>query len=139
MSATKLSQFSTGIVVPCYNEAERLQLSEFCGFLNSNDSTFFCFVNDGSNDGTQKILVDFVNKNPERSQVVNLHYNQGKAEAVRQGITTLLQTSKFQFDVAVVLLSVQLKSAVVVVIFATAKPLGSAHKTSLISKVYAVD
>ena len=97
MSATKLSQFSTGIVVPCYNEAERLQLSEFCGFLNSNDSTFFCFVNDGSNDGTQKILVDFVNKNPERSQVVNLHYNQGKAEAVRQGITTLLQTSKFQF------------------------------------------
>ena len=97
MSAKQNLQFCTGIVVPCYNEAERLQISEFNRFLKSNDSIFFCFVNDGSTDGTQKILVDFVNKNPDRSQVLNLPYNQGKAEAVRQGITTLLQTPKFQF------------------------------------------
>jgi|TARA_B100000749_G_scaffold171169_1_gene131844 hypothetical protein len=34
-------QFCTGIDASCYNEAERLQLHEFCGFFKSNDFTFF--------------------------------------------------------------------------------------------------
>ena len=45
---------------------------------------FFYFVNDGSTDGTQQKLADFVNRNPERYQVINLSDNQGKAEAVRK-------------------------------------------------------
>ena len=90
-------KYGTGIVEPCYNEEERLQLSEFSRFFKTDNTTFFCFVDDGSTDGTKKIVADFANSNPERCQVVNLPYNQGKAESVRQGITTLLQTQKFQF------------------------------------------
>ena len=97
MSENQNSQFCTGIVVPCYNELNRIQLSEFSQFLSSNGSIFFCFVNDGSTDGTQQKLADFVNCNPERSQLVNLPKNQGKAEAVRQGINTMLKTSEYQF------------------------------------------
>ena len=97
MSENQNSQFCTGIVVPCYNELNRIQLSEFSQFISSNDSIFFCFVNDGSTDGTQQKLADFVNCNPERCQVINLSDNQGKAEAVRQGINTMLKTSKYQF------------------------------------------
>ena len=97
MSENQNSQFCTGIVVPCYNELNRIQLSEFSQFLSSNESIFFCFVNDGSTDGTQQKLSDFVNRNPERSQLVNLPKNQGKAEAVRQGINTMLKTSGYQF------------------------------------------
>ena len=96
MSIKQHNQFDIGIVVPCYNEMDRIQLSEFSQFLISNDFIFFCFVNDGSTDGTQKILADFVNLNPERSQLINLSKNQGKAEAVRQGVNTLLKSSKFQ-------------------------------------------
>tara|TARA_B100001167_G_scaffold172_1_gene112 strand:- start:51 stop:824 length:774 start_codon:yes stop_codon:yes gene_type:complete len=96
VSIKQHNQFDIGIVVPCYNEMNRIQLSEFSQFLISNDFIFFCFVNDGSTDGTQKILADFVNLNPERSQLINLSKNQGKAEAVRQGINTLLKSSKFQ-------------------------------------------
>ena len=96
MSIKQHNQFDIGIVVPCYNEMNRIQLSEFSQFLISNDFIFFCFVNDGSTDGTQKILADFVNLNPERSQLINLSKNQGKAEAVRQGVNTLLKSSKFQ-------------------------------------------
>ncbi|SVA49898.1 uncharacterized protein METZ01_LOCUS102752, partial [marine metagenome] len=96
MRGNQLLKCSTGIVVPCYNEMDRIQLPKFSEFLISNDFIYFCFVNDGSTDGTQKILVDFVNLNPERSQLVNLSKNQGKAEAVRQGINTLLKSSKFQ-------------------------------------------
>ena len=90
-------QVDTGIIVPCYNESERIQFTEFDQFLSSNNSICFCFVNDGSTDGTQQILENFTNKNSERCQVINLPTNQGKAEAVRQGITTLLQSSQFQF------------------------------------------
>ncbi len=96
MSIKQHNQFDIGIVVPCYNEMDRIQLSEFSQFLISNDFIFFCFVNDGSTDGTQKILADFVNLYPERSQLINLSKNQGKAEAVRQGVNTLLKSSKFQ-------------------------------------------
>ena len=90
-------KYGTGIVVPCYNEEERLQLSEFSRFFKKDNTTFFCFVDDGSTDGTKKIVADFVKKNPERAQAVFLSFNQGKAEAVRQGINTLLKTHKFQF------------------------------------------
>ena len=84
MNINQHNQFDVGIVVPCYNEKDRIQLSEFSQFLSSNDSIFFCFVNDGSTDGTQQKLADFVNRNPERYQVINLSDNQGKAEAVRK-------------------------------------------------------
>ena len=87
MRAKQLFKFGTGIVVPCYNEEERLQLSEFSRFFKTNNITFFCFVDDGSTDDTKKIVADFVDNNVERCQVINLFYNQGKAEAVRHGIT----------------------------------------------------
>ena len=66
MSVKQLFKYGTGIVVPCYNEEERLQLSEFSRFFKTDNTTFFCFVDDGSTDGTQKMLIDFVNNNPER-------------------------------------------------------------------------
>ena len=97
MSIKQHDQFDIGIVVPCYNEMDRIQLSEFSQFLSSNNTIFFCFVNDGSTDGTHRKLSDFVNRNPERCRVINLSDNQGKAEAVRHGINTMLKTSKYQF------------------------------------------
>tara|TARA_B100000945_G_C20345274_1_gene579432 strand:- start:340 stop:1113 length:774 start_codon:yes stop_codon:yes gene_type:complete len=97
VSIKQNNQFDIGIVVPCYNEIDRIHLSEFSQFLSSNDFIFICFVNDGSTDGTQKKLADFVNLNPKRSKLISLSENQGKAEAVRQGVITLLNSSRFQF------------------------------------------
>ena len=64
MRAKQLFKFGTGIVVPFYNEEERLQLSEFSRFFKTDNTTFFCFVDDGSTDGTKKIVADFVKKIP---------------------------------------------------------------------------
>ena len=97
MSIKQHFKYGTGIVVPCYNEEKRLQLSEFSRFFKKDTTTYFCFVDDGSTDGTKKIVADFVKKNPERAQAVFLSFNQGKAESVRQGIKTLIKTHKFQF------------------------------------------
>ena len=37
-----------GVVIPCYNEEERLRTDEFTSFVNSNLGYHLCFVNDGS-------------------------------------------------------------------------------------------
>ena len=97
MRTNQHSKLCTGIVVPCYNEEERLKLSKFYRLFKTDNTTFFCFVDDVSNDSTKKIVSDFVKKNPERAQAVFLSFNQGKAEAVRQGIKSLLKTHKLKF------------------------------------------
>lgn len=75
----------TTIVVPCYNEARRLPVAAFQAFFRQCDDVAFCFVNDGSADGTLSVLNALQDSAPDRCQVLNLTRNQGKAEAVRRG------------------------------------------------------
>ena len=46
----------TTIVVPCFNEAARLQPDAFREFVKKSPSCEFLFVDDGSQDETQSIL-----------------------------------------------------------------------------------
>lgn len=73
------------VVVPCYNEASRLQVDVFKAFIAHNN-IHFCFVNDGSRDNTIEILNDLKNNLMEKVLVVDLKQNSGKAEAVRLGV-----------------------------------------------------
>ena len=73
------------IVIPCYNEANRLNKQAFIDFVNDNPSVAFLFVNDGSKDNTLEILSQLTN-NHENLLLLNLEKNGGKAEAVREGI-----------------------------------------------------
>ncbi|MGL5913223.1 MAG: glycosyltransferase, partial [Bacteroidales bacterium] len=75
----------TVIVIPCYNESKRLNLSAFTAFLQAQSSSYILFANDGSNDNTLEVLQSFV-ANFENASVYNLPHNVGKAEAVRQAI-----------------------------------------------------
>ena len=77
---------NTLIVVPCFNEEERLPIEQFLEVLADNHQLNFLFVNDGSTDGTDKLLNIGVSRS-ERIAVLNLEKNSGKAEAVRRGIT----------------------------------------------------
>lgn len=74
------------IVVPCYNEAERLDVEAFRGFEIPGQDLGFLFVDDGSRDGTAGVLEALRASAPERVSVIRLERNVGKAEAVRQGI-----------------------------------------------------
>lgn len=76
----------TAIVVPCYNEGQRLNRDEFLTFLTESDDTLMVFVNDGSKDNTLQILRQLQSQKPEKITVVNLPKNAGKAEAVRTGL-----------------------------------------------------
>src|SRR5690349_8563673 len=75
----------TIVVVPCYNEEHRLPVQAFEEFVSSHDVEFL-FVNDGSRDGTLKLLQSLAKSNPQRFAVLDLERNRGKAEAVRRGI-----------------------------------------------------
>jgi|SoiMethySBSTD1v2_1073268.scaffolds.fasta_scaffold01019_22 dolichyl-phosphate beta-glucosyltransferase len=74
------------IVIPCYNEEDRLDVSTFTDFKNSSHNITFLFVNDGSTDGTFRLLERLQKSEPAKFNLLNLPYNQGKAEAVRQGL-----------------------------------------------------
>ena len=74
------------IVVPCYNEAERLDVAAFSKALGERPDTSFVFVNDGSTDDTSSVLHALSRENPGRITVLDQNVNSGKAEAVRQGM-----------------------------------------------------
>lgn len=75
---------TTTIVVPCYNEAERLDLPAFLE-LTKQDGVRVLFVDDGSKDDTLGILESFTAEH-DGLDVLGLPENQGKGEAVREGL-----------------------------------------------------
>lgn len=97
-SAAIASQPSV-VVVPCYNEAARLDLGAFERFLQSDThrSIGLLFVNDGSRDTTLEILRTFQARFPERISVLDQQPNRGKAEAVRNGMLQVIASRQTAF------------------------------------------
>lgn len=81
----------TRIIVPCYNESERLDPEAFLRTLEKEANLSFLFVNDGSTDGTLHLLESISAKNPAQVEVLSLERNSGKAEAVRRGMLKSLE------------------------------------------------
>ena len=80
------------VVVPCYNEERRLDPSAFCQFARDAAGIRFVFVNDGSTDGTARVLRGLETSDPESFAACALPQNMGKAEAVRQGFLTAFRS-----------------------------------------------
>jgi glycosyltransferase involved in cell wall biosynthesis len=91
------TNFNIGIVVPCYNEANRISIPTFEQDIIKYKNHFYCFVNDGSSDNTLAILQEFAEKFPSQIEVLNNPHNMGKAETVRNGINFL--HAKNNFDI----------------------------------------
>jgi CheY-like chemotaxis protein len=86
-----------GVVIPCYNEEERLLSQEFRDFAHKNLGYHLCFVNDGSIDKTLDVLHELRKGNESNISVYNCKKNGGKAEAVRQGIEHLIKDRQFDY------------------------------------------
>ena len=78
------------IVVPCYNEARRLNTRPFTRFRSSGHWVEFLFVNDGSSDATPELLHRLQRESPDTIRVRDQQPNQGKGEAVRTGMLEAL-------------------------------------------------
>jgi glycosyltransferase involved in cell wall biosynthesis len=80
-----------GIVIPCFNEALRLDLERFEKFLARTDDTRLLFVDDGSTDDTAAVLEGLCARHPQRCALLSAGVNRGKGEAVRMGLRALLE------------------------------------------------
>ena len=92
-----LQQYCVGVVIPCYNEEERLSGQEFKNFVHSNLGYHLCFVNDGSTDRTLEVLEELRKGNENKISIYDCAKNGGKAEAVRQGVLHLANDPQLDY------------------------------------------
>lgn len=89
-SPSSSSALDLCLVVPCFNEADRLDASAFLAFVEAREDLSLLFIDDGSEDETAAVLEDLTRKHP-RIESVALPVNRGKGEAVRQGLLHALE------------------------------------------------
>ena len=78
------------VVVPCYNEAARLDAAPLLAFVDTHADASLLLVDDGSTDATGAVLDRLAAQRPGRVRALSLTPNGGKAEAVRRGLRDAL-------------------------------------------------
>jgi glycosyltransferase involved in cell wall biosynthesis len=78
-------------VIPCYNEAARLDAEAFVSAVDSEPGVALLFVDDGSTDVTCERLRELSKRRPAAIRLFSLPRNAGKAEAVRLGLLEALR------------------------------------------------
>ena len=74
------------IIIPCYNEADRLDINKFIDYLSKNTHLHFIFIDDGSTDNTNLIIKQIILKFNSLASLLTNETNKGKAESVRLGV-----------------------------------------------------
>jgi dolichyl-phosphate beta-glucosyltransferase len=91
-----LESFQLCIVIPCYNEEKRLNITRYSSFLSKNKDVLVCFVNDGSSDNTLQVLTKIKSNFPTNVAAISMKKNSGKAETVRAGFMHCNATYDFE-------------------------------------------
>ena len=81
------------LVVPCYNEAARLDPAAFLHLLATHPGVRLVMIDDGSVDGTWELLERIRAAAPAAVAAIRLLPNRGKGEAVRAGIIAAIAES----------------------------------------------
>jgi len=90
------SMQETIVIIPCYNESQRIDKIAFINFLTKNPDVTLFFVDDGSTDDTFSIITQFTN-HLTNAICFQMETNQGKAEAIRLSILHLISNYKYRF------------------------------------------
>ena len=83
------------IIVPCFNEANRLPIADYQTFLEDFPEVGVHFVNDGSTDTTLSVLDAFQTKYPTQVQVLDCKVNSGKGNAIQKAMQHALKNNSF--------------------------------------------
>jgi dolichyl-phosphate beta-glucosyltransferase len=75
----------TSLVVPCYNEAQRLNVAAYQQFARSGTADLI-LVDDGSKDDTLSVLNEIRSLAPDRVSVLALSPNRGRPVANSVGL-----------------------------------------------------
>jgi dolichyl-phosphate beta-glucosyltransferase len=79
------------IVIPCFNEAGRLDSSALLRFVDNNKESRVLLVDDGSSDGTWERIRALEASRPASFSGLRLERNSGKGEAVRLGVLQAIE------------------------------------------------
>jgi glycosyltransferase involved in cell wall biosynthesis len=93
MTNSESQKIKVGIVIPCFNEARRLDVNQFTqlAMLSGVD---WLIVDDGSTDDTLGVLNSI--ESNETMRVLSLPHNLGKSEAIRFGLNQLLIQDQYK-------------------------------------------
>ena len=84
------------IVIPCYNEANRLPIKSYKSFLNKAPNVSIFFINDGSSDETGDLIQEMGREFNEQVHLISLKKNKGKGNAVFEGFNFVLKNHDFK-------------------------------------------
>jgi glycosyltransferase involved in cell wall biosynthesis len=87
-----MAEHEIAMVVPCFNEAQRLPQNYWKSLLDSDPSILWLFVDDGSSDTTFSVLAKLCEGTSALS--IKLPENIGKGNAIRAGILHILRNNK---------------------------------------------
>tara|TARA_R110002050_G_scaffold281956_2_gene429686 strand:+ start:64221 stop:65399 length:1179 start_codon:yes stop_codon:yes gene_type:complete len=96
-SNVMIQERCVGVVIPCYNEEERLLSDEFINYIDKNSGYHLCFVNDGSKDKTLEVLKQLQKGREDFITVYDCEKNGGKAEAVRLGMLHMAEKEDLDY------------------------------------------
>lgn len=86
----------TAIIIPCFNEEERISSESYISLLKTMHRVDFFFIDDGSKDKTLQILKDIVSKCSNSTLVTN-STNLGKGETIRFGLIEISKLNRYEF------------------------------------------
>jgi len=78
------------IIVPCFNEEKRMDISEWQRIVNRFADCQWVFVNDGSSDRTSSLINKLTGRNVYQ---LDLPTNHGKGNAIRAGLLHIIEPS----------------------------------------------
>lgn len=84
------------IIIPCYNEAKRLDFINIEQLLLYSNMDIY-FANDGSKDHTVEVINSIVVKHSERCFLIDFKENSGKANTIFKATNQINQEEKYNF------------------------------------------
>jgi glycosyltransferase involved in cell wall biosynthesis len=85
-----------GIIIPCFNEEDKMDFNIFKKCLKTYLDFQLCFVNNGSTDGTLNLLSTFQKKYRKRVTVIDMKKKKGNASAIKVGSRFLYSIKKIK-------------------------------------------
>jgi dolichyl-phosphate beta-glucosyltransferase len=85
------------IIIPCYNEAARLNIDLMGKLIEGISDATIYFVNDGSLDHTLQVLNTLAGKYPGKVVILSFPKNEGKAKAIAKGFEHLIHSESFSY------------------------------------------
>jgi glycosyltransferase involved in cell wall biosynthesis len=84
------------IIIPCYNEAKRLDYKNVEQLILNSDMDIF-FANDGSKDNTVEVINSILSKHSNRCFLIDFKENSGKANTIFKAINQINQEGEYDF------------------------------------------